>query len=98
MPSLESTTFLEETSGHLVTQSVLTYVSALSGNPLAALLPILTSSLASERQKSRIEAALTEIDTTLQKHTKELRNIDDAQYKLINEAIFRYYTPQVIRK
>lgn len=66
---------------------MLTYVSALSGNPLAALLPILTSSLASERQKNRIEAALTEIDTTLQKHTKELRNIDDAQYKLINEAI-----------
>lgn len=87
MSSLESTTTVEKISGHLFTETVLTYVSALSGNPLAALLPILTNSLASERQKNRIETALTEIDATLHKHSEKLRNLDDAQYKLINEAI-----------
>lgn len=78
---------LETVAGNLGTESALTLVGAFSGNPLAALLPVLSKSLASERQRKRVEAALTEISQELESHSDTLRNLSDSQYKLINESI-----------
>lgn len=84
---LSPLTNLEKVTDCLPTVATLTLVGALSGNPLAALLPVLSSSLASGRQKKRVEEALTEINSVLTEHAIALRDISDAQYKLINEAI-----------
>lgn len=87
LSSLKQPTTLEKAASHPGTEAALTLVGALSGNPLAALLPVLTNSLASERQKQRVEAALVQIDTTLREHSEALRNLSDAQYKLVNESV-----------
>jgi type II secretory pathway pseudopilin PulG len=78
---------LEKIAGNLGTEVALTFVGALSGSPLAALLPVLSNFLASTRQKQRIEEALQDIDATLNAHADALRDISDSQYKLINETI-----------
>jgi hypothetical protein len=87
MPSLSPPTVVEKASGHVATEAALTLVGALSGSPLAALLPVLGKSLASKRQQKRVEDALIHIDTTLNEHAEALRNLTDSQYKLVNEAI-----------
>jgi len=87
MSSLKPPSGLESVSGNLGTEAALTLVGALSGNPLAVLLPILSSSLASERHKKRVEDALEDIDATLRQHEDELRQLSDSQYKVLNEAI-----------
>lgn len=87
MSSLKHPTVLEKATSHTGTQATLTLVGALSGSPLAALLPVLVSSLASERQKQRIETALLQIDATLREQSEALRNLSDSQYKLINESV-----------
>ena len=87
MPSISTPTAVERASGHVATEAVFTLVGALSGSPLAALLPVLANSLASERQQKRVEDALIQIETTLNAHAEALRNLTDSQYKLINEAI-----------
>ncbi len=81
---------VEKIAGHVATESALTLIGALSGNPIGALLPVLGKSLASERQKRRVEAALVEINTMLETHEKALHHITDAQYKLINETILAF--------
>lgn len=78
---------LERVSGHTGTGAALTLLGALSGNPLAVLLPVLSNSLASARQRKRVEEALRQIDTTLNEHSDVLHNLSDSQYKLVNEAI-----------
>lgn len=80
-------TKLENFAGSVSSEAALTLVGVLSGNPLAALLPVLSNSLASGRQKKRVEAALADINSVLTIHANTLRNINDAQYKLINEVI-----------
>ncbi|HEY8101716.1 MAG TPA: hypothetical protein VIF82_13275 [Burkholderiaceae bacterium] len=87
MTSLSTPTFVEKLADNLSTQSALTVVSALSGGPLAALLPVLATTLASGRQRQRVEEALVLIDKTLQEHASFLQSISDAQYKLVNESI-----------
>ena len=87
MSSLKPATKIEQLTGHVGTESVLTLASALSGMPLAALLPALAKSLASERQKQRVENAFAQIDATLRQHSDAIHDITDSQYKLINEAI-----------
>jgi hypothetical protein len=88
MPSpLQPPTAVERVAGSVATESALTVVGALLRGPLAPLLPVLAKSLASERQKQRVEAALSEIGSVLEAHHQALQNLTDAQYKLINEAI-----------
>lgn len=62
-------------------------VGALSGSPLAVLLPVLAKSLASGRQRQRVEAALVDINSVLEAQGEALRNLTNAQYKIINESI-----------
>lgn len=87
MAPLNSSTGLEHVSGNLGTETTLTVIGALSGNPLAVLLPVLSSSLANGRHKKRVELALQEIDATLHNHAEQLRNLSDSQYKILNEII-----------
>lgn len=84
---LKPASALERVSGHTGTGAALTLLGALSGNPLAALLPVLSNSLASARQGKRVEEALCQIDTILKGHSDVLYNLTDSQYKLVNEAI-----------
>lgn len=84
---LKPATNFEKVSGHMGSEVALTLVGALSGSPLAALLPILSTSLASTRQRHRVEEALMEVDATLKEHSQALLNLSDSQYKLVNEAI-----------
>lgn len=80
-------TRLERVAGGLPVEATATVIAALAGGPLAAMLPILTSSLASERQRERVELYLRDISLILQNQEDSLRSLSDAQYKLINEAI-----------
>jgi len=78
---------LESVAGSLPTEIGSTLLAAFSGTPVAALLPILTGTLANKRHRERVELALTGISAELEKQKEALANITDAQYKLINEAI-----------
>lgn len=80
-------TKLEKVAGSLVTESALTILSVVTSSPLAALLPVLTKSLASERHRQRVEDALADISTVLECYSEVLRNLTDSQYKLINETV-----------
>lgn len=87
MSSLQPPSNIERIAGSVATEGALTVVSVLAGSPLAALLPVLGKSLAAERQKARVEAALRDIDQVLAEHESALKALTDAQYKLINESI-----------
>lgn len=77
----------ERVAGHVATEAALTVVGVLAGGVLAPLLPALTKSLASGRQRKRVEEAIAEIADVLESHADAIRNLSDSQYKLINEAI-----------
>jgi hypothetical protein len=85
--SLQPSSVTERITGNGATQAGLSAIAALSGGPLAALLPALATTLASERQKKRIEEALNAIDSQLLAHAIALRNMSDSQYKVINESV-----------
>jgi hypothetical protein len=80
-------TSLEKVAGGLPAQTAATIIAALAGGALAPMLPVLSTALASERQKERVEKYLHEVSRTLERHEATLRVVTDAQYKLINEAI-----------
>jgi len=80
-------TVVEKVTGNVVVETAATVVAALAGGPLAAMLPVLGKSLASERQKARVEQYLVDVSATLNAHETLLRELSDAQYKLINEAV-----------
>ncbi len=80
-------TTLEKVAGNLATESALTVLSVVTSSPLAALLPVLSKSLASERHRKRVEEALAGISSVLESHAEILRNLTDSQYKLINETV-----------
>ena len=85
--TLAKPTALERATGSVGTEAGLTAFGAIVGGVLAPLLPILAKSLASERQKQRVEAALNELANVLHRHEAVLRTLSDEQYKVINEAV-----------
>jgi flagellar hook-associated protein FlgK len=89
--SLRHSTILESVTGNGATQAGLSAIAALSGGPLASLLPVLATTLASARQRKRVQDALTAIDQQLRAHESDLRNINDNQYKLINGTILALF-------
>jgi hypothetical protein len=84
---LPEKTRLEKISGALPTEIGATLIAAFSGTPVAALLPILTNTPASGRHKQRVEKALEDMSSELERQKDILMNISDAQYKLVNETI-----------
>jgi len=85
--ALEKPSLLETISGSLPVVSTATVLATYVGTPLAALLPVLSQSLASERHKKRVEKALEEIELVLSQQEEKLKELSDSQYKLINEVI-----------
>ncbi|MGX8883188.1 hypothetical protein ACWWD9_08235 [Methylovorus sp. SPW-M1] len=86
-PIVKAASPLERLSGGLASELTFTALAASIGTPLAALLPVLTTSLAAQRQKSRIEAALCDINEALIRQEERLAELTDQQYKIINESI-----------
>lgn len=84
---LPKKTALEAITGSLPTEIGTTLLAAFCGTPVAALLPILTSTLANTRHRERVERTLVAMSEELERQKEALVNITDAQYKLINEAI-----------
>lgn len=78
---------VERVSGNVFTESALTLFAAGSGVVLAPLLPILAKSIASERQKKRVDEALCKLTAKLEIHEELLKNITDSQYQLMNEVL-----------
>jgi hypothetical protein len=87
MTKLEKPSLLEKVSGSLPTGAAATALATYVGTPLAALLPVLSQALASERHKKRVEKDLKDINRILTCHEDKLKELSDSQYKTINEII-----------
>ena len=87
MTEFQRPSAVEKFSGGLPLQATLTAISAISGAPLAALLPVLANTLAAQRQKQRVETTLQDIIAVLNAHDYQLKQLTDQQYKFIYEAI-----------
>lgn len=82
---------LEKVAGNAGTVSAATLLAAFSGTPLAALIPALSGALASQRHKERLIVAIAEIEGTLRAHESRLKQLTDAQYKIINESVLALF-------
>ena len=89
MKNKNEASLLEKVTSSKSTGLVATGISALcsSVTPLAAFTPFLINCLASGRHRKRMEEVLNEINIELAKHTEEIKELSDAQYKLISESI-----------
>lgn len=96
--NLDMPTALEKITGNIGTEIATTLLAAFSGNPVTALLPVLTNTLASDRHKGRVEKSIKEISVLLDEHSDLLRNITDQQYKLINETVLSIFSSVDIAK
>lgn len=88
---LPAPTTTESIAGHLGSDIAATLLAAFAGTPMAALLPVLTTTLASGRHKARVESTIAEISDILDRHEKQLKNVSDPQYKIINEMILAVF-------
>ena len=87
MDEFQSRSALERVAGSKSTEIILTTIAAYAGGILAPLLPVLATSLAADRQRVRVEAALRSIHETLQFHQEKVKHLNDDQYRIVNEAI-----------
>lgn len=83
----EEKTKLEAITGALPTKIIASVIGAFSGGIPGAILPVLTNSLAHQRHIVRIEKAINDILLILDAHREKLKNLTDAQYKIISESI-----------
>jgi hypothetical protein len=82
---------VETIAGSMPVDIVMTTVAAIVGGPLAPLLPVLVKTLASERQRKRLELELAEVTNDLASMKDRLNTISDNQYKLVNETILAFF-------
>jgi len=87
----EKESLLEKATGNLATSSVMTLISAYSGLPITAFLPILTDSIANKRHKDLIQNTLDYVLEEVEKQRDLLQSLSDAQYKLINETFLTIF-------
>ena len=85
MLTLKPPSSLENVASNPITQSVFAIIATTG--PLAALLPVLATTLAATRHTQRVEKALSSITETLSKQGKDIESISEGQYKLINEIV-----------
>lgn len=78
---------LEKITASLATKSAFAAIAAVSGTPLAALLPVLGDSLAGKRHEQRVLAELGRLEAILMGCGEQINALSDAQYKLINEIV-----------
>ena len=98
MTAIKPPTLLERVAGGMPTNATLTAIGAAIGTPLTSLLPVLSQTLAAQRQQQRIETALQDIDATLRQHEDALQSLSDEQYKFINEAIVALLSTTSVQK
>lgn len=89
---------MERATGGVLTDGAAALLAAFSGNPLVALLPVLTNAIASGRQRARVERAIVDVSADLEARLESLRNITDEQYKLLNETILALFQTTDQRK
>ncbi len=82
---------IERVSGNSATVIGSATLAAIDGSALTALLPVLGTTLASERHRARVESAIAEINQQLAAQGDKLRQMSDAQYKLINETVLTVF-------
>ena len=82
-------TNLEKITGSFPAGVAGTTVAVLGSaiTPLAAFVPFLLQSLATNRHSKRVDAAIKDINSILEAHRDAIRDISDAQYRLICETI-----------
>ena len=85
--NMEDESALEKLTGSVFTKAGLAAVAASVGTPLAALLPVLSETLAAGRHKERVGNELRRIDLILEVHRHRLDTLTDSQYKLMNEIV-----------
>lgn len=78
---------LEQVAGSLPAAAAAGALAAFAGTPLAALLPVLTQTLAAGRQQRRIAEALETINQDLETHHARLDALTDQQYQVITGAV-----------
>lgn len=78
---------LERVSGNVGTGVAATLIAASGGTYLAPLLPTLLNSLANDRYKARVSAALEELETRLAGQEDAVRNLSDTQFKLVGGIV-----------
>ncbi|MCI5219676.1 MAG: hypothetical protein D3914_10945 [Candidatus Electrothrix sp. LOE2] len=83
---MEEKSKLESATGSLPTTLVTTGIGVLSGG-LASFLPLLTGTLAHGRHVKRIEAAIKDIEESIDKQELMINELTDAQYKIIGDAL-----------
>lgn len=88
---MEPTSPLEKAAGNPLTALGATLLSAYSGVPMTAVLPVLAGALATERHKKRVEDAIRDVEAYLRAHETKLRQLTDAQYKIVNEASLAFF-------
>lgn len=84
---MEKENNLEKIAGGLPTAIGTTLLAAFAGTPLAALLPVLTNTLAYGRHKDRVAKTLLEMNMVLDGLKDRIDDVSDSQYKLLNESI-----------
>lgn len=77
---------IESVSGSLPTTLATTGIGVLSGG-IASFLPLLTGTLAHGRHVKMIEAAIKDIEESINKQELKINELTDAQYKIIGDAI-----------
>ena len=83
---MEEKSKLESASGSWLTTLAATGIGACGGIP-GAFLPLFTGSLAHGRHVKRIEAAIKDIEESINKQELRINELTDAQYKIIGDAI-----------
>jgi hypothetical protein len=78
---------LEKFTSNLPVTTGTTALAAVLGGPVAALIPVLTSTLANGRHKRRVEAAISEIDSRLSAIENFNDSLTDPQFNLINNIV-----------
>ena len=75
--NITKSTTLEKIAGSPIAQSAATVIAAIDGGAIAALLPVMASTLASGRQKERVDAAIADLNLQLEQNKSALQNISD---------------------
>lgn len=80
---------IEKVSNNILIKGSATAVGIFGAtiSPLAAFIPFLVQSLASNRQANRLEKMMSDLKTILEQHAEKIENLTDDQYKIVNEAI-----------
>lgn len=87
MPERNSPDAVERVAGSLPMAASAAVLSAFAGTPLAALLPVLTQTLAAGRQRARIGHTLQAITQDLDTLGTRLDELTDQQYQIVSSAV-----------